>query len=131
MVAYFAACADGDAPVRVLGYACALELASSRVSEAMVDDVERSLPEGVRATRCLRVHSAIGSDIKHVAEAAAFIATLPSEERTLIAQACFETAAIMNTRHSDDRPSAGWLTKRLAPFTAGGAVTLGEEAAAP
>ena len=120
MVAYFAACAKGDEPVRVLGYAYALELSASHVGEAAVHAVEQSLPDGVQATRCLRVHSAIGSDSRHVGEAATFIATLPADERTLIAQACFETAAIINTRRGDDRPTAGQLAEWLTPFAAGG-----------
>jgi hypothetical protein len=48
----------------------------------------------VRATRCLRVHSAVSADAKHVEDALEVTAGLPAEDRRLVARACYETALI-------------------------------------
>ncbi|MBD2534277.1 hypothetical protein H6G97_34055, partial [Nostoc flagelliforme FACHB-838] len=36
------------------------------------------------ATRCLRVHSGVGSDVEHVEETVALVAALTPEERTRV-----------------------------------------------
>ncbi len=117
LVAHFTACVESETPVRVLGYVHALELWSLRVDAAAIAALERMLPAGVDATRCLRVHSSIGYEPAHVREAAAFIATLRAEERTLVAQTCFATGVLLRAPYDDDRPAEDWLAARLAPFT--------------
>jgi pyrroloquinoline quinone (PQQ) biosynthesis protein C len=102
LVAYFAAHARAPDPVACVGYAYALERLALEIDAAQVARVEAVLPPGVRATRCLRVHSAHGSDRRHVSEAVAFVATLSPDERTAIARAVYETAAICARRPDDD-----------------------------
>jgi hypothetical protein len=67
------------------------ELHSTEVSVAAI---ERLIPAGIKATRCLRVHSAIGSDAGHVAESIAFMATLPLDHRAATARATYETISL-------------------------------------
>jgi hypothetical protein len=53
--------------------------------------IERLILAGIKATRTLRVHSAVGSDAGHVTESIACMATLPPEDRATIARATYET----------------------------------------
>jgi hypothetical protein len=94
LVELFARFADSGAPIAVLGYAYALERRALFSTEESVPTIERLIPAGIKATRCLRVHSAIGSDAGHVAESIAFMATLPPEDRAGIARATHETISL-------------------------------------
>jgi hypothetical protein len=89
---YFAAVTGADDPVGCVGYAYALERLALSRDAGSVAAVQAALPPGVDATRCLRVHSAVGSDVAHVEETIALVAGLAAEERIQIAIACFETA---------------------------------------
>ena len=92
LVRYFERQVCAEEPVGCVGYAYALERLALEVDEGYIARVEAGLPRGVRATRCLRVHSATGSDRKHVQEIVELVATLSPAERTRIALACYETA---------------------------------------
>jgi hypothetical protein len=94
VVELFARFADSDAPIAVLGYAYALERRALFSTEESVAAIERLIPAGIKATRCLRVHSAIGSDAGHVAESIAFMAALPPKDRGAIAHATYETISL-------------------------------------
>jgi hypothetical protein len=86
------AAVHADDPVGCVGYAYALERLALARGPDYVARVEAVLPPGVRATRCLRVHSALGSDRKHVHETVALVASLGAPERARIAVAAYETA---------------------------------------
>jgi hypothetical protein len=125
MVELFTRLADSDEPIAVLGYVYALERMALFSTEASVAAIERLLPAGIKATRCLRVHSAAGSDIRHVAESIAFIATLPPDDRAAIARATYETISLMCTAPSD-YPGDGPLRALLDQFG-----WIGDETAIP
>jgi hypothetical protein len=95
LVELFAHFADSDAPIAVLGYAYALERMSLFSTAESIAAIERLMPAGIKATRFLRVHSAVGSDAGHVAESIAFMATLAPEDRGAIARAAYETASLL------------------------------------
>jgi Iron-containing redox enzyme len=101
LVELFTRLADSDAPIAVLGYAYALERMSLFSTAESIAAIERLIPAGIKATRCLRVHSAVGSDAGHVAESIAFIATLPRENRGAIARATYETASLLRAAWRD------------------------------
>jgi hypothetical protein len=101
LVELFTRFADSDAPIAVLGYAYALERMALFSTEASIAAIERLIPAGIKATRCLRVHSAVGSDAGHVAESIAFMATLPPEDRAAIARATYETISLLCAAPSD------------------------------
>jgi len=113
LVAAFEASACADDPLGCVGYAYALERLAMTVDAESVRSVEATLPEGVRATRCLRVHSAIGSDEDHVADTVRVVARIPSEQRRAIAVACHETARLCfeppPSGHPDDAAIAALL----------------------
>ena len=70
-------------------------------TEESVAAIERLIPAGIKATHCLRVHSAIGSDAGHVAELIAFMATLPTDHRAATARATYETSSLLCAAPSD------------------------------
>lgn len=102
LLAYFERAATAEDPIGCVGYAYVLERMAMTVDRAEIERVEAILP--VRATRCLRVHSAIGSDSDHVVETVRMAARLSTEERAAIARACHETARICFAP-----PSSGFL----------------------
>ncbi len=101
LVELFTRFADSDAPIAVLGYAYALERMALFSTAESIAAIERRIPAGIKATRCLRVHSAVGSDAGHVAELIAFMATLPPEDRAATARATYETSSLMCAAPSD------------------------------
>ena len=84
---------DSD-PIDCVGYAYTMERLALGVNEQYIKDVEALLPQGVKATRCLRVHSGVGADVDHVAETVKMVAKLSATERTRVAIACYETALL-------------------------------------
>jgi hypothetical protein len=91
LVTLFKRYAYSAQPIAVLGYAYALERMALFNTEATIAAIEQLIPKGIKATTCLRVHSAVGSDAGHVAESIDFIATLPAHDRTAIARAVYES----------------------------------------
>jgi len=123
LVAWFRASVVPELPLGVVAYAHTVErLALTQDAQALAD-VRAILPAGSRAVRCLRVHSAQGSDVGHVADNLRVIAALPATERAAIALACREVAQLFSTTpgegYTDDtgleasfkpwRPSHGGL----------------------
>ena len=84
----------GSSLIGVVGYSYTLERLSVCVGEDYIKKVEALLPPGIHATRCLRVHSSLGADVKHLEETTRMIASLTSKERKHIAIACYETALL-------------------------------------
>lgn len=82
-------------PIEVFGYAYALERSALQQKREHIQAIEAQLPAGVHATRCLRVHSAEGSDASHVPESLAFMAGLSASDRAAIGLAVYETAKTM------------------------------------
>jgi len=95
LVALFRRLAGGPEPIAVLGYAYVLERMALFSTAEYVQAVEAALPPGIKATRCLRVHSAVGADQRHVRESLEFIADLPAQTRRAIFQAAFDSAALV------------------------------------
>jgi pyrroloquinoline quinone (PQQ) biosynthesis protein C len=95
LVELFQNLAEGPEPVAVLGYAYVLERMALFTTAERVAAVEAALPPGVKATRCLRVHSGAGADVRHVRESIDFIATLPAADRRHICNGAFAAASLM------------------------------------
>jgi hypothetical protein len=93
-VALFERLAREEDPVGCVGYAHALERLALLRGPAEVRAIEQSLPAGVDATRCLRVHSSLGSDPHHVRSNVTTTAALSADERRAVAKACYLTAGI-------------------------------------
>jgi hypothetical protein len=95
LVVFFASLVRGSGDAaRSAGYAYALERLAATRSLGEVRAVKALLPPDVDATRCLRVHSATGSDADHVEDIVELAAHLSHHERELIAAAAYETTLI-------------------------------------
>jgi hypothetical protein len=115
-VAQFEAIAGSPDPVECVGYAHGLErLALLRGAEE-ISEIEAALP-GVKATRCLRVHSRLGSDREHVAVNVNVTAALSAAERRRIVRACHRTAEIFFDRAFDRPPDQSALEAQFSRFT--------------
>jgi hypothetical protein len=112
MAARQRALADSDEPIAVTGYAYALERWALFTTAEVIEAIERAMPPGVRATRCLRVHSAVGSDAGHVDEALVFIAGLPARDRAIVARETFATVNLVAAE--DDYPGDEAMRALLA-----------------
>lgn len=98
-----AAVFESDEPLGCVGYAYTLERLALERSVAYVEAVERVVGPRRNATRCLRVHSAAGSDAAHVEEIVKLVATLPAAVRARIAADCHATARIIADPQFDER----------------------------
>ncbi|HET7540551.1 MAG TPA: hypothetical protein VFK05_11790 [Polyangiaceae bacterium] len=117
-VRLFEQLAAAEDPVGCVGYAHALERLALLRGPAEVSAIEQYLPAGVNATRCLRVHSALGSDANHVRTNVTATCTASADERRAIVRACYLTACIyFDPALDDDFHSAG-LAEKVASFRA-------------
>lgn len=116
LVDYFIRSVQTTDPIKAVGYAYTLERIALAVKEKHIRAIEAIIPSGINATRCLRVHSSIGSDVEHVEEALEMIAQLSSAERNLISLACYETAKLYFSTRKDNYLSTTELKHKLQPF---------------
>lgn len=114
LVDYFTRCVHAPDPVGCIGYGYALERLAVAVGKDYIEQVKLLLPAGVRATRCLRIHSALGSDAGHLWEAVELIASLAAGERERIALACYETTKICCSPPPDGYPSEEEIEQALS-----------------
>ncbi len=101
-------------PIGCVGYAYALEKLAALRDSGYIAYVKSILPPGTDATRCLRVHSGAGSDVNHVEDTVRMGAALSAPERTQIAIACYETAALCYTAPQGGHISDRELQEQLA-----------------
>ena len=106
---------EGPHPIASIGYAYAIERSSTRIGQSYLSALETILGPVV-ATRCLRVHSALGVDVEHVRSAARFIAGLAGPERALVAAAVYEAALILYGTHAGQHPTESELARVLSPY---------------
>lgn len=116
MMDYFTRSVRDKNPIDSVGYTHTMERLSLGVGLDYIQKVEALLPSGVNATRCLRVHSAIGADAGHVDENVSLIAKLEASERTRIARACYETALMLFSPPPGDYVSDEQLQAILEPL---------------
>jgi hypothetical protein len=84
-----------DYPIGCIGYSYCLERIAALKQEADIEKVQAICPDGVDATRFLRSHSCLGSEVTHVEETIAFVASLPANDRIKVVQETYESALIM------------------------------------
>lgn len=114
LVDYLEHCVQAPDPIGCVGYCYALERLGTAIDEKRIQAVEAQLPSDVRATRFLRVHSSIGSDVEHSKEVIDLVAELTSQERNQVAIACYETALLYFS--SFQTPSDEELRQYLTPL---------------
>jgi hypothetical protein len=84
---------SSDYPVGCIGYSYCFERAAVMKQKSDVASLEALCPKGVDASRFLRTHSSLGSEVSHVEDLIELIAGLPAFDRTEIAKAAYDTAA--------------------------------------
>ncbi|OYD94567.1 hypothetical protein CDG76_14265 [Nostoc sp. 'Peltigera membranacea cyanobiont' 210A] len=94
LLSYFTQSVQAADPIGCVGYCYTMERLAMNIKAEHIQQVEAILPPNTYATRCLRMHSCLGSDVKHVDETVKIVAALSSEERTNITVACYETALL-------------------------------------
>ena len=105
LVDYFTHSVQTPDPIGCVGYTYALERLATAIGEEQIQAIEAQLPPNVNATRCLRVHSGIGSDAEHAQEIVELVAGLTQQERTQVAIACYETALLYFSQPLASNPS--------------------------
>ncbi|MDP6952606.1 MAG: hypothetical protein QGF53_07565 [Alphaproteobacteria bacterium] len=93
--AYFDGLAADDYPIGVIGYSYCFESTAALNEEAEVKALQALCPEGIDASRFLRTHSGLGSEVDHVVDMIDVIASLPADDRTRIVRATYETAKLI------------------------------------
>ncbi|PSM50337.1 hypothetical protein C7Y66_04650 [Chroococcidiopsis sp. CCALA 051] len=94
LVDYFTRSVQARDPIGCAGYSYTMERLAMGIKEDYIQRVEALLPPKTNATRCLRVHSAVGSDVGHVDETVEMMTELTSDERVQVARACYEAALL-------------------------------------
>jgi hypothetical protein len=84
-----------DYPIGCIGYSYCLERIAALKQPADVEKVQAICPDGVDATRFLRSHSGLGSEVTHVKETIEFVASLPANDRIRVIRETYESALIM------------------------------------
>lgn len=116
LVNYLTQTAQVSDPIGCVGYSYAMERIATGIKEKHIQSVEALLPQGIHATRCLRTHSSLGADVKHVEETVEVIARLVPEERLRVAIACYETALLYFNLTEKDYISEEELQNVLRPL---------------
>ncbi len=84
-----------DYPVGCIGYSYCLERIAALKQKTDIEKVQLLCQDGVDATRFLRSHSSLGSEVAHVDETIEFVASLPANDRIRVVQETYESALIM------------------------------------
>ncbi|GAB1541461.1 hypothetical protein NUACC21_41320 [Scytonema sp. NUACC21] len=113
---YFIRSVQFPDPIACVGYCYTMERLSLGIGKEYIQRVEALLPPGTHATRYLRVHSGIGSDVEHVEAIVEVVAGLSPEERARVAIACYETALLCFNQHKDGYISEEELQNALTPL---------------
>ena len=116
LVDYFSSSVYAPDPIGCVGYFYAMERLATGIDEKYIRAVNSLLPPGIQATRCLRVHSSVGSDMEHVEETVEMVAGLTPEERARVAAACCETALLCFSPPKEDYISEEELHNVLKPL---------------
>lgn len=103
-------------PIDCVGFCYASERLGTFIGEKHIQKVEALLPPGIHATRWLRVHSNIGSEVKHVEDIVEIVAQLTPQERNCVVKACYETALLRFSPPKEDYISDEELQRILKPL---------------
>ena len=115
LVNYFTRSVQAPDPIGCVGYCFTMERLALGIGENHIRKIEALLTP-THATRCLRVHSSVGSDIKHVEEIVNLVSQLTFEEQNYVAKACYETALLYFSPLRERYISEEELQALLSPF---------------
>lgn len=119
-VNYFTQIVRRTNPIDCVGLCYVIERFGTCIGEEYIQRVEASLPPGIQATRSLRVHSNLGSEVNHVDDTVEIVAQLTPQERNRVAKACYETAVLRFSPPKEDYISDEELQRILKPLELAG-----------
>jgi hypothetical protein len=93
-------CAE-DYPIGSIGYSYCLERTAALKQKSDIDKMQALSPEGADATRFLRSHSCLGSEVAHAEETITFVASLPANDRIRVVQEIYQSALIMSEGYNN------------------------------
>jgi pyrroloquinoline quinone (PQQ) biosynthesis protein C len=96
-----------DYPIGCVGYSYCLERIAALKQKTDIEKVQALCPDGVDATRFLRSHSCLGSEVNHVEETIEFVASLPANDRISIIQETYQSALIMAEGYNHELLKSG------------------------
>jgi len=96
-----------DYPIGCVGYSYCLERIAALKQKTDIEKVQALCPDGVDATRFLRSHSCLGSEVSHVEETIEFVASLPANDRISAIQETYQSALIMAEGYNHELLKSG------------------------
>lgn len=108
---------SSDYPVGCIGYSYFFESSAAKRTKADIDAMQALCPGGVDASRFMRAHSSLGSEVDHVRDMINFISSLPAFDRTEIVKATYATAVTASNglgRGGPKSDSAMWAEIQAA-----------------
>lgn len=85
-------------PMGAIGFSYCSERIASVKPKTEIEAVKSLLPQGLDATRFLRSHSSLGSEVSHVEETIEFVSELPASDRIQVVQATYKSAVFTAER---------------------------------
>ncbi len=116
-----------DYPIGCIGYSYCLERIAALKQKTDIEKVEALCPDGVDATRFLRSHSCLGSEVTHVEETIAFVASLPANDRIRVVQETYESALIMAEGYNHELLKSDAEIREELQTALGAPLTLGPD----
>lgn len=129
LVDLFDAYSFSNYPMGCIGYSYCFEYSAALKPKSLVDATQALCPPGVDASRFLRTHSSLGSEVGHVEDLIAVIAGLPARDRIEVVKAAYETARQTSIIRREARQSDDAILAQLA-VASGRAVKLPDRARA-
>jgi len=96
-----------DYPIGCVGYSYCLERIAALKQKTDIEKVQALCPDGVDATRFLRSHSCLGSEVSHVEETIEFVVSLPANDRISVIQETYQSALIMAEGYNHELLKSG------------------------
>jgi hypothetical protein len=103
LVDFFDQLSSASYPLGSLGYSYCFEYTAAMKPRSQVEAMQAQCPHGVDATRFLRTHSCLGSEVEHVEDLVCLIAGLPAPDRIEVIKAAYDTAAMTAILRRDVR----------------------------
>lgn len=119
VVDYFTRSVQDVDPIDCVGLSYGCERLGTFLGEEYIQSVRALLKPNTNATRWLRVHSGVGSEVEHVEDMVELVASLTAQERIRVARACYETALLRFTPPSEGYISDSELQQILKPLKLG------------
>jgi pyrroloquinoline quinone (PQQ) biosynthesis protein C len=116
VIDYFTQSVQAIDPIGCVGYCYASERLGTFQGEEYIQNIEALLPDGTHATRWLRIHTAVGAEVKHVEETVEIVAAMTPEECIRVARACYETSLLRFTPPKEGYISDEKLENVLKPL---------------